>query len=340
MQKHILSLILLSLVWSSINAQQLASWSSFHETGFVWNPAMTARYTQWEFSGTHRQEWLGFDDAPQVSTVSFQMPFFQRRFTSSCAGTYLERDQFGPFENFAFGLSYAYKFAPKFQRNHGQDELSLGFSIKGSRYQFNRGNLTFFDQNSVPSLVTLEENYQSILPNISLGLFYSSRNTILDNNGKRPVYFGGISFNQLAPLKAVSIKLPGDRAETWDIRLQPHILSNVGYRFYTYPKFRIPGWLETNIMGLYTLTNSIHAMASCRFEWENSWWLSGGGVTNGEFFVQTGVIFGPQSKLKKVVKDGTLRLGVKVDFHAGKLSLYNRTGYEVYMAYTFEVDKK
>ena len=81
-------------------------------------------------------------------------------------------------------------------------------------------------------------------------------------------------------------------------------------------------------------------MASCRYEWENSWWISGGGVTNGEFFVQTGVIFsGPKSKLGAIVKDGALRIGVKGDFHAGKLSLYNRTGYEVYMAYTFEVSK-
>ena len=334
MQKYVLSFILLSLVWLSVDAQQLATWSSFHETGFVWNPAMTARYTQWEFSGTHRQEWMGFDDAPQVTTVSFQMPFYQNRFRSSCGGAYLERDQAGPFENFAFGLSYAYKFAPKFRRNHGQDELSIGFSIKGSRYQFNRGVLTFFEENTVPSVASLEQNYQSISPNLSIGLFYSSRNAIQNYN--KSFYFVGASINQLAPLKAVNIKLPGDRVDSWDIRLQPHLFTNVGYRYYP---FRSKGFIETNIMGLYSLSNSIHAMASCRYEWENSWWLSGGGVSNGEFFVQTGVIFGPKSKLKKIVKDGALRIGVKGDFHAGKLSLYNRTGYEVYMAYTFEVDK-
>lgn len=333
MQKHVLSFIYFCLAWLSIDAQQLATWSSFHETGFVWNPAMTARYTQWEFSGTHRQEWLGFDDAPQVTTVSFQMPFYQNVNISS-AGAYIERDQVGPFENYTFGLSYAYKFAPKFQRNHGRDELSLGFSLNGSRYQFDRNVLTFFDANATPFINELDESYQSYVPNLSLGLFYSSRNAFENHN--KSFYFVGLSLNQLAPLKAVSIKLPGDRAETWDIRLQPHLLTNVGYRYYP---FRGKGWLETNIMALYTLTNSIHTMASCRYEWENSWWLSGGGVTNGEFFVQTGVIFGPKSKLKKIVKDGALRIGVKGDFHAGKLSLYNRTGYEVYMAYTFEVSK-
>jgi type IX secretion system PorP/SprF family membrane protein len=316
-----------------LDGQQLASWSSFHETGFVWNPAMTARYTQWEFSGTHRQEWLGFDDAPQVSTVSFQMPFYQNVNISS-AGAYLERDQVGPFENYSFGISYAFKFSPKLQRRGIQDELSIGFSLKGSRYQFNRNILTFFDGNENTIANSLDDTYQSIVPNLSLGVFYSSRNAFQNYN--KSFYFAGVSVNQLAPLKAVSIKLPGDNIETWDIRLQPHLLTNVGYRYYP---FRAKAFIETNIMSLYSLSNSLHALASCRYEWENSWWLSGGGVTNGEFFVQTGVIFGPKSKLKKIVKDGALRIGVKGDFHAGKLSLYSRTGYEVYLAYTFEVEK-
>lgn len=336
MIKHVLIVTFLSILCLPLNGQQLASWSSFHETGFVWNPAMTARYTQWEFSGTHRQEWLGFDDAPQVSTVSFQMPFYQNVNISS-AGAYLERDQVGPFENYAFGISYAFKFRPKLQRRGIQDELSLGFSLKGSRYQFDRNVLTFFDANATPFINELDESYQSFVPNLSLGVFYSSRNAFENHNTS--FYFLGMSLNQLAPLKAVSIKLPGDRAETWDIRLQPHLLTNLGYRYYP-NRGRGGGWIETNIMGLYSLTNSIHAMASCRYEWESSWWISGGGVTNGEFFVQTGVIFsGPKSKLGAIVKDGALRIGVKGDFHAGKLALYNRTGYEVYMAYTFEVDK-
>ncbi|MEZ4911070.1 MAG: PorP/SprF family type IX secretion system membrane protein [Saprospiraceae bacterium] len=333
MQKHVLSVILIGLVISSIDAQQLASWSSFHETGFVWNPAMTARYTQWEMSGTHRQEWLGFDDAPKVTTLSFQIPFYQRVNTSS-AGLYLERDQVGPFENYSFGFSYAFKFRPKFQSRGIQDELSIGFSLKGSRYQFDRNVLTFFDRNETLFASSLDESYQSIVPNLALGVFYSSRNAF--ENYNKSFYFTGISVNQLAPLKAVNIKLPGDRSDSWDIRLKPHILANIGYRYYP---FRSKGFVETNIMSLFSLSNSIHTMASCRYEWENAWWFSGGAVTNGEFFVQTGVIFGPKSKLKKLVKDGVLRIGVKGDFHAGKLSLYNRTGYEVYMAYTFEVDK-
>lgn len=333
MQKYILSFFFVSSILSAIHAQQVATWSSFQETGFVWNPAMTARYTQWEFSGTHRQEWLGFDDAPQVSTVSFQIPFYKRVNTSS-VGAYLERDHVGPFENYSFGISYAFKFMPRLQRRSIQDELSLGFSIKGSRYQFNRNVLTFFDGNETSFVNSLDKSYQTLVPNLSLGLFYSSRNAFQNYN--KSFYFVGASANQLIPAKAVNIKLPGDRVDSWDIRLQPHLLTNVGYRYYP---FRSKGYVETNLMALYSLTNAVQAMGSCRYEWENSWWLSGGVVTNGEMFVQTGVIFGPKSKLKKIVKDGTLRIGFKGDFHAGKVSLYSRTGYEVYMAYTFEVDK-
>lgn len=314
-------------------AQQLASWSSFHETGFVWNPSMTARYTQWELSGTHRQEWLGFEGAPQVTTLSFQLPFYQGLNTSSVGGAYLERDQIGPFENYAFALTYAYKFKPKLQKQGVYDEMSLGFSLKGSRYQFNRGVLTFFDENEVPNISSLDESYQAITPNLSVGLQYSSRNAL--QNFNKSFYFTGIAINQLAPLKSLHIKLPGDRVESWDIRTQPHILANAGYRYYI---FRSENFIESNIMALYTLKSNAHAFASCRYEAGNAWWLSAGAVTNGEFFVQSGVIFGPKSKLNKIVKEGILRIGVKGDFHAGRISLYNRTGYEVYMAYTFETD--
>lgn len=332
MTRGILSIIFFLAIIHFCDAQQLAAWSSFHETGFVWNPAMTARYTQWELSGTHRQEWLGFDDAPQVTTLSFQMPFYQRKFTSSAGGAYLERDQVGPFDNYSFGLSYAYKFSPRFQKRGINDELSIGFSLKGSRYLFTPNRLTLFNPNEYSSLTSLDPNYQNIVPNLSFGVFYSSRNTTQNYN--KSFYFSGIAVNQLAPLKALSIKL-ADSGNSLDIRLQPHILTNVGYRYYP---FRAKAFIETNVLGMYSLTKSMHAMVSSRYEIENKWWLSVGGVTNGEFFVQTGVIFDNKSALKKIVNDGQLRIGVKGDFNAGSLKVFNRTGYELYMAYVFETD--
>ena len=323
------------LITSTINAQQLSSWSSFHETGFVWNPAMAARYTQWEVSGTHRQEWLGFDDAPQITTLSFQIPFYQRFYTASTGGIFLERDQVGPFDNYTLNVTYAYKFRPNFQKKGISDELSLGFSLNASRYEFNTTSLTPFDNNEASFLYYLDEYYQSIIPNISLGAFYSSRNATQNYN--KSFYFAGFSVNQLAPLNTVTIKLPGDRISSWNIRSQPHILVNAGYRHYIY---RSKNFIEANIMTLYSLAKSMHAMASYRYEIENAWWLSGGGVTNGELFMQTGVIIGPKSKLKNIVKDGSLRIGVKGDFHLGKISLYSHTGYELFMAYTFEVNAR
>ena len=337
---HVFILIISSVTMTwTIQAQQLASWSSFHETGFMWNPALTAQHGRSELSGTHRQEWLGYDDAPQVTTLSFQIPFFNGRSyggkkynTVSKIGVYAERDRVGPFENYAFGAAYAYKFKPGLQPNGIDDELSLGFSLKGGRYQFNSGRLTLFNPNEA-SLPLPEPSYEKILPNVSMGIYYRSR-TKQKKNDNSSFYFGGISFNQLIPGKALYIPLGGDFGQSWDIRLKPHVLLNGGY---TYFPFRGSNFIETNITGLYSFTASFQAMASSRYVYDDTWWLSGGAVTNGAFFVQTGVIFDSDSKLKKIVKGGELRIGIKGDFHAGKVALLGRTGYELYVAYTFNV---
>lgn len=334
MNTRLLVVLYCGIFTYKVNAQQLVSWSSFYETGFIWNPALTARYTQWELSGTHRQEWVGYDDAPEITTISFQLPFYQKNFTSSCGGAYVERDMVGPFENYTFSLAYAYKFRPKLLGRGIWDELSIGFSAKASKYQFNRGKLTFFDSYETLYASTLDESYPSFTPNLSIGVNYSTRNAM--QNYHKSYFFCGIAAYQLIPSKLLHIDLPEDRTDSWDITSQPHIFTNLGYRHYI---FRSENFIEYNLMAITTMNFANHAMASFKFETGNQWWISGGAVTNGEIFVQTGVIFGPKSKLKKIVKDGKLRIGIKGDFHAGKLALLSRTGYELYMAYTFETEK-
>ena len=76
--KQILYIVIIVLgILTSLQAQQRPSWSSFYENGLIWNPALTAKWNRWEVSATHRKEWVGFDDAPAYSTVTFQLPFLK-----------------------------------------------------------------------------------------------------------------------------------------------------------------------------------------------------------------------------------------------------------------------
>ncbi|MBK8828885.1 MAG: hypothetical protein IPO26_20030 [Saprospiraceae bacterium] len=75
--------------------------------------------------GTHRQV-VGFEGAPQVTTLSFQLPFYQGLNTSSVGGAYLERDQIGPFENYALPLLMHIN-SNQITKTGVYDEMSLGF---------------------------------------------------------------------------------------------------------------------------------------------------------------------------------------------------------------------
>ena len=81
-----------------LQAQQIANWSSFYENGFIWNPALSARWTSTAVSLTHHKEWTGFEGAPQLSTLAVEVPFYKYgNLVRSSVGGYLEHDQVGPF---------------------------------------------------------------------------------------------------------------------------------------------------------------------------------------------------------------------------------------------------
>mgnify|MGYP000144018807 CR=1 FL=1 len=96
--------------------------------------------------------------------------------------------------------------------------------------------------------------------------------------------------------------------------------------------------LETNILAIYALQRPVNVMLNTRYEKINKYWFSAGAVTSGDIFLQVGLIFDGDSMLKKIVRDGSLRLGFKSDYSAGSISRVAGLGYEVYIAYRFEFE--
>jgi hypothetical protein len=105
-------------------AQQLPERSPFGETGFLWNPAMTAPWTYYEIDAGFRQEWLGFEDAPQTAYLGIQYPFEKENMS---LGGYFMHDAVNPVKTNTFALTYAYKLEPGFKR---YDQLSDRFNGK------------------------------------------------------------------------------------------------------------------------------------------------------------------------------------------------------------------
>ena len=116
---------------TNMSAQQLPARSPFASNNFIWNPAMTAVEDYWEVGITHQQEWVGFEDAPETTTIYGQYPVLKENFS---LGGFLVLDEIKPIRNNTLALSYAYKlkFGPRKRRRSGprtQAQLSLGLML-------------------------------------------------------------------------------------------------------------------------------------------------------------------------------------------------------------------
>jgi type IX secretion system PorP/SprF family membrane protein len=312
----------LCLVLSSYldaNAQQSAAWSSFYENGFVWNPALTGRWNTWEASTTYRRDWIGFDGGPESGTMGFQFPLI-KQFTKVTLGAYLEYDRIGPITNVGGALTYSYKIRPRW---FGKRDDVLTFGIKGGVYQvqFDPNNLVFFEkpEGSIGNILPTDN---TILPDFAGGVYYVS---VSDFYSFKSHYYAGLAVNRILPLQFGTYN-------AGDITNSMHINLHGGYRYFP---FRAKYYIEPSLFVNYSLSKAVHTMAHCRFEMVDQFWVAAGAASSTDAFAQVGVILGPKSFMKPIVRDGTLRIGVKSNYTLSRLGREGGMGYEFYMAYLF-----
>ncbi|MCB0692413.1 MAG: PorP/SprF family type IX secretion system membrane protein [Saprospiraceae bacterium] len=339
MKRLILVTVFYLLIHNTLQSQQLPSWSSYYEVGFIWNPALTAKWNTMETSITHRRDWMGFDDSPETSTISVQLPFISATHTRSAVGAYLEQDKVGPYRKLELAFSYAYGFSPSFLGKY-DDVLSLGIKANFGQYSYDPSSLIFFDQSRLGIDLPEVAGDKSISPNLGLGIFYNSVSDFYQY--EKSHYYAGISLNHIVPLKSTELKYQtGDFGALGNITNKPHVSVHLGYRVIPY-KFRWKRgsvfFYEPNLMLIYGFSKAIHVMGNMRFESVDKYWASAGAATSGEIYLQAGLIFDKHSFLSALVREGALRLGVKMDYHLGNFGRYAGIGYEFYGAYVWSVE--
>lgn len=321
MMKRILFISICFLYISSdIYSQQLANWSTFYENGFIWNPALTAKWNYWELSTTHRKDWSDFENAPSTTTIGFQLPILQRMTTTTIGGFLIE-DKVGPFVRRGLTGTYTFKMRTRWFGNR-DDVLTLGLGASINNFRFEPDKVIAFDGiEGDPNITNQSSNIFS--PNVSFGAFY---NSVSDFYSFKTHYYAGISFVNLIPTKFIDVPL--GNAST-----RPQINIHGGYRYFPWRK---KYFYEPSIMISYEGTKAINAMINMRYELVDNYWLSAGIVTNGEYFAQAGLIFTEDSFLNPLLNGGLLRMGFKFDYTLGSIKQVAGTGYEVYLAYIFE----
>ncbi|PID92322.1 MAG: hypothetical protein CSA96_03835 [Bacteroidetes bacterium] len=142
----------------SLLSQQLPMFSQYVLNGFLLNPAMAGHDGYTTISTTARQQWLGFKDAPQTYSASWQTRLLKRSYKivnhpirqknllipstkgRVGLGAYVLNDVNANLARTGASLNYAYHI---FMKN---SQLSFGLSAKLFQYRIYKEALTFAEE--------------------------------------------------------------------------------------------------------------------------------------------------------------------------------------------------
>ncbi len=191
--------------------------------GFILNPAMAGSDGFTSINTTTRQQWIGFRDAPQTYSASWQTRIMQRSYRiighpvresnmllpstkgRVGLGAYAINDSNGNMARTGLQFTYSYHIIM------GNNQLSFGLAGKLFQYRIAEENLTFGrDQDPLVNAGIRDVGY---IPDVDFGMYLT--------NAK---YFIGASVNNIFQSK---VNIGGN---TSDIRVLRHYWLMGGYR--------------------------------------------------------------------------------------------------------------
>lgn len=292
-----------------LQAQQLPYATAFEDNGFIWNPGMTAHWNYLEVGANYRQQWFGFDGAPNTAIARIQFPFVD--YNMGIGGAVIH-DVAGPLEYNSLIVSYAYRL-----RVGDEGQLSIGAMGNFGQYRIDATNVEARDQ--ADQLILLGES-SKIIGNAGVGLFYSSES---EYNYNYPHFYAGLAVHQLVPSKLIF----DESNSLANFKRELHGNLVAGGKF-------TPGVLtiDPSVWINYASKNITLVTVNVRVEMEEVFWSGVSFSSDSTVGLQAGGIIGG-------VGDGFLRLGVMGTFNlTSNLSQYQGFGYEFFVGYRFEID--
>ena len=157
-------LLLLAMITTTIQAQQLPQFSQYIFNGLHINPGYAGYKGDGYIQTTYRSQWINFPGAPQ--TLSFTADLSANEGRMGFGVTYL-KDKIGLTESNLGMLTYSYRIA-----TWDRSMLSLGVSAGISEYAFDpTGMVTVKPDPDVSS-----SRVAATTPNMNTGLFFHSDN--------------------------------------------------------------------------------------------------------------------------------------------------------------------
>lgn len=158
--KKIITLVVLTLAFGTSRAQQQVMFTQYMFNQMTLNPAYTGIHDGVSASAIMRQQWVGFDGAPNTQAVSIHSPI---GFTPMSLGGMVLRDQIGATTQHGVYLSYAYRIMLR-------NQTKIAFGVQGNLSQYKQQFSA--DASSDPAL--MNANTTVFRPNFGAGIMWHS----------------------------------------------------------------------------------------------------------------------------------------------------------------------
>jgi type IX secretion system PorP/SprF family membrane protein len=220
---YILFLCFLALS-GKLDGQQLPIYSQYVLNGLMINPAMAGHDGYTSLNATSRQQWIGFDEAPQTYSASWQTRVLKRSYKITKKsvrknslkkstkgrvglGAYLINDANANVARTGASFTYAYHIIMNNQ------QLSFGLSAKMFQYRINGDKLTFGEDGDP----VMDGDFRTVAysPDADFGVFFRDRS-----------YFMGFSISNLLQS---AVMIGGN--EVADFQTYRHYWLMGGYKF-------------------------------------------------------------------------------------------------------------
>lgn len=168
--RRALSIILCSI--ALIGHAQTENFSSLSMFNYMYyNPGYAGDGNEIEARALVRNQWMGFEGAPQTQTFSIDAPFKLFGIKNG-VGLTIINDQIGNFQNIGLNFSYAYR------RQMLQGEVGIGAGVNLTNQSYS-GEWIFPDGSASDPWVPQNTEDKPMFFDMNLGLYYSSDNVYL-----------------------------------------------------------------------------------------------------------------------------------------------------------------
>ncbi len=222
-----------------VAAQQRPYYTQYIMNNYIINPAVAGIENYWDVKASHRLQWVGLQDAPVTTYLTFHGPLRKSDYERESATSFhasgsnprgeaywqdyvapephhgigftVLNDRTGPLNRFAAYGTYSYHMSLS-----PRTSLAMGVSAGITNMSLDASKLNFGATTTVDPAVASSGVISRIKPDISAGLWLYSRD-----------YFLGVAAQQIIPQQ---IAFSNNTVYVQDGKLLPHIFVSAGYR--------------------------------------------------------------------------------------------------------------